>query len=155
MEIRTAPGLQGLRAGEAETVVIAGMGGDVISGIIDRCEYKEKSLFILQPMTAVSNLRKYLAKNGFNVTSEKAVVENNKIYSVMVCKYDGVIRKLSFAQMRIGEITPTTRENIEYINKQLRIIDKCIKDLKDSGASPKLLEENIKTRKEILKIREG
>ena len=35
MEIRMAPGLQGLRAGEAETVVIAGMGGATIAGILE------------------------------------------------------------------------------------------------------------------------
>ena len=35
MEIRTAPGLKGLRAGEAEAVVIAGMGGATIVSILE------------------------------------------------------------------------------------------------------------------------
>lgn len=148
-------GLSGVSYDRAETVIIAGMGGDVISGIIDRCEYKEKALFILQPMTAVSNLREYLASGGFDVIKETAVAENNKIYSVMVCRYDGVKRQLSLAQKRIGKILPTSAENTEYINKQLRVTEKCISDLSQSEANPEMLKVYEKTRQEIIKIKEG
>ena len=66
MEIRTAPGLQGLHAGEAEVVVIAGMGGTTIIGILDQSPEIAASVrtFVLQPMNAASVLRQWLVQHG-------------------------------------------------------------------------------------------
>lgn len=155
VELILCDGLSAVPREKAETVIIAGMGGDVISGIIKRCPYKEKSLFILQPMTGALTLREYLAENGFAVKSETATSENKKVYSVMVCEFDGVKRCLTEAQKRIGELTPTTKENRDYIEKQLRIVEKCIKDLESSGKNPGFLKENLMAKQEISKIKEG
>ena len=148
-------GLSGVSKQQAETVIIAGMGGDVISGIIERCPFSKDSLFILQPMTAAGTLREYLANNGFSVISETAVFENKKIYSVMVCKFDGVLRKLSASKKRIGELTPANEQNKEYILKQLSIAQKCVFDLEKAGIENELLRENKTAIKEITKILEG
>ena len=147
-------GLQKVSEEKAETVIIAGMGGDVISGIIENCPYKEKSVFILQPMTAAQVLREYLAKNGFFVETEVAITENKKIYSVMRCRFDGKKRELSPSQKRIGKLSATTEENIKYIKKQSDICNKCIKDLKNAGISSPALEENIIAANEIKTILE-
>ena len=148
-------GLQKVNEEEAETVIIAGMGGDVISGIIDRCPFKEKSVFILQPMTAAPVLREYLAKNGFYAEKEIAVTENHKIYSVMLYRFDGKKRTLSPSQKRIGALKPTTNESIKYIKKQFDICNKCITDLKGAGISSPALKENIKAADEIRTVMEG
>ncbi|MBR3300005.1 MAG: hypothetical protein IKI68_00800, partial [Clostridia bacterium] len=81
--------------------------------------------------------------------------ENKKVYSVMVCEFDGVKRCLTEAQKRIGELTPTTKENRAYIEKQLRIVEKCIKYLESSGKNPEFLKENLMAKQEISKIKEG
>ena len=44
VELIRCDGLSAVPYEKAEAVVIAGMGGDVISGIIERCPYKEKSV---------------------------------------------------------------------------------------------------------------
>ena len=147
-------GLQGVKEDEAETVIIAGMGGDVISGIIDRCPFKERSVFILQPMTAAPVLREYLAKNGFYAEKEIAVTENRKIYSVMLYRFDGKKRTLSLAEKRIGILKPTNDENIKYIKKQLDICNKCIADLKSAGISSPALKESIAAANEIKTVME-
>ena len=148
-------GLQGVSEDEAETVIIAGMGGDVISGIIDRCPFKERSVFILQPMTAAPVLREYLAKNGFYAEKEIAVTENRKTYSVMLYRFDGKKRTLSPSQKRIGILKPTTDQNIKYIKKQLDICNNCIADLKNAGISSPALKENIAAANEIKTVTEG
>ena len=67
MDIRRAPGLQGLSAGEAETVVIAGMGGATILSIMQEDPGLTESVttFVLQPMNAAGLLRQWLTEHGF------------------------------------------------------------------------------------------
>ncbi|MBO4467761.1 MAG: tRNA (adenine(22)-N(1))-methyltransferase TrmK, partial [Clostridia bacterium] len=117
--------------------------------------YKEKSDFILQPMTGAATLRGYLAENGFEVQRETATTENDKVYSVMLCRFDGIKRKLSPAGKRIGILRPTTDDNKEYIFKQLKIVEKCIKDLQTTDKNADFLKENIIAQEEILKLTEG
>ena len=85
MEIRMAPGLQGLRAGEAETVVIAGMGGATIVGILEESPEIAASVktFVLQPMNAGGLLRRWLAQHGYLIAEEALCKENKHIYNII------------------------------------------------------------------------
>ena len=82
-------GLDGVSKDLADVVIIAGMGGEVISGIISRCAFaKDTSVtFLLQPMTSADKLREYLSQNGFLIEKEIPIKENGKIYSVMQVRY--------------------------------------------------------------------
>jgi len=147
-------GLHAIDEKDAEVVIIAGMGGDVISGIIDRCPYKEKTFFILQPMTAAPALREYLAKNGFEVLFETALTENGKIYSVMTAIFDGKVRNLPLSRLKIGMLKPDTMENIAYIRKQADICKKCVGDLENIPEKAEARKENETAYKELIKISE-
>ncbi len=148
-------GLSAVEYKDAEVVIIAGMGGDVISKIIDDCPYKKLSAFILQPMTASVALREYLAQNGFCVNDEVAVCENGKIYSVMAVNYDGVKRNLTNTQKKIGMLKPITSENIQYIKKQYNIANKCAADLTGVSGKEELQKENELLAQELAFILEG
>lgn len=126
-------GLDGVDRQIADTVIITGMGGDVISGIIDRAEFlrDETVSLILQPMTASVTLRKYLAQNGFLTDSEKAVKENGKIYSVIKAHYCGKPYKLSDVQTLIGWLDISDAASHAYIQKQYKIISKCAADIEN------------------------
>ena len=127
-------GLDGIDKDSVDTVIIAGMGGEVISGIIDRCAFaKQDSVtFILQPMTGADYLRLYLAQNGFNIISETPVCEHNKVWSVMVARFDGVERGCDGITPLVGSITADTKEGALYIKKQYDRCVKCVADLKNA-----------------------
>lgn len=84
IETRLSNGLQQLQPGEAEEIVIAGMGGILIADILqaDRRLWTEPLRFILQPMTAAEELRKFLEANGFCIERETLAAEENKIYQI-------------------------------------------------------------------------
>lgn len=126
-------GLSKVTTQDADTIIIAGMGGEVISGIIDRAKFLRKSniTLILQPTTAAKELRVYLAKNGFLVNQEKAVLENGKIYSVMKVNFIGKPYELSGINSVIGLLTPDCIESKEYIKKQYKIAKKCASELEN------------------------
>ena len=69
------------------------MGGEVISGILQRCDYIKSDAYslILQPMTAADHLRKFLTQNGFEIEKEIAVEDNSKLYTVISARFCGDI----------------------------------------------------------------
>ena len=84
IEVRLGSGLSVLKDGEADTVIIAGMGGQLISEIIDAdSEIARSSKLVLQPMNAQYELRKYLLENNFKITNEDIAVEGFKVYNIM------------------------------------------------------------------------
>ena len=150
-------GLSGVSGSEADNVIIAGMGGEVIWGIIERTPFlkDERVKLILQPTTAASFLREKLYKNGFYAEKEEAVTENGKIYSVMAVRYDGEERMISPTQKRIGILGPTTPQNISYIEKQYNIVNKKALDLKNIEGKEEEYNEALGIASQIKKILEA
>lgn len=149
-------GLSGVKSEEADAVVIAGMGGDVISGIISRCDFIRDSeiLLILQPMTAVPQLRRFLGETGFSVVNEAAVCENGKVYSVMAVRFCGVPYAVDEIRGRIGILRPDTPENRKYIEKQYNVCMDCANELKKTENMAEDYERAVFTANEIKKILE-
>lgn len=87
IEIRQGAGLSVLKPGEADNIIIAGMGGILISEIINNdMETAKESLLILQPMNCQYELRKYLHQNGFSIIDEDIVTEGFKVYNLFTVK---------------------------------------------------------------------
>lgn len=84
IEVRLGSGLSVIEKDEVDTIIIAGMGGQLISEIIDAdIEKARECSLVLQPMNAQYELRKYLIKNGFSITDENIALEGFKVYNVM------------------------------------------------------------------------
>jgi len=87
IELRLGNGLTPLEMGEAEEIIIAGMGGELISTIIKnslRLAYSARLL--LQPMNSQAELRKFLFENGFKIVSEDLAKEGRKLYNLIVAE---------------------------------------------------------------------
>ena len=128
IELRLCDGLEGVSAGEVDTVIIAGMGGEVIAGIINRGEdvvKRNDKILLLQPTTSPEALREYLFKNGYEILKEEPIEENEKLYSVMVCKYSGIITENAPYTYFIGKVSPEKPDGALYIKKQYKRCFKC------------------------------
>lgn len=80
---RRCDGLTGLAAGEADTVVIAGMGGDLIARILAQAPWTREVTLLLQPMSSQEDLRQWLEENGYAITGEQVVREGEKFYQLL------------------------------------------------------------------------
>ncbi|MDD2484111.1 MAG: class I SAM-dependent methyltransferase [Eubacteriales bacterium] len=85
-ELRQGDGLSALQPAEVDTVVIAGMGGELIADILafDLAKTKSYRKFILQPRTAPEKLRKFLYRNDFTIQEEHLASERGRICEVIV-----------------------------------------------------------------------
>ena len=86
-------------------IIICGMGGELISEILSACPYiqNENIRLILQPMSAVESLRKYLADNGFTIPEERLACSNRKLYQCIAAQYDGMIHEYTPSQLLLGK----------------------------------------------------
>lgn len=132
--LRLCDGLSGISPDEADTVVIAGMGGEVISGILERdktvCRRNNIRL-LLQPTTSPELLRRFLCENGFSILSETPVSENGKLYSVMAVSFTGKALNKSNSFYYVGCVGTETEAGRLYIKKQYDRCHKCVAALEN------------------------
>ena len=84
-DLRLGNGIQILENGEVDAVVIAGMGGKLMTEILGENLEKSKSFgkLILQPRNGQAKLRSWLIENGFSIVKESLVRENKYICEVI------------------------------------------------------------------------
>ena len=84
-DLRLGNGIQILENGEVDAVVIAGMGGKLMTEILGENLEKSKSFskLILQPRNGQAKLRSWLLENGFSIVKESLVRENKYICEVI------------------------------------------------------------------------
>lgn len=134
IDLRLGDGLLCVLPKEADTVIIAGMGGEVIADILKKGEKisaRTEVTIILQPTTSPEVLRSFLFKNGYSIIREVPVYENRKLYSVFLVNYTGQINVFEDFDCYIGKVTPDTEEGLLYIKKQQQRCFKCMTALEN------------------------
>ena len=131
IETRLSNGLMKINFGEADTVVIAGMGGDVISGILNECSWvKNKDItLLLQPMSSAEILREFLLNNCFEIISETPVIDEGKIYTIIKSGFSGIRNSCEDGFLYVGKVTADSQAGKAYIEKQYQRIAMIINDL--------------------------
>ncbi len=112
IECRRADGLCGLAAGEAETLIIAGMGGALMMQILDEGSVVARSaeLLVLQPQSELTEFRRWLREQDYEIVSEDMVCEDGKYYPMMAAvPTPGDGTKVSEIKGRTGETRDVQR----------------------------------------------
>lgn len=114
-------GLAAVPPDEAQDIVIAGMGGELIARILSSVPWVKQGnrQLILQPMTAAKDLREFLQKQGFALRQEKAVVVREHIYTVMQAEYAPKAISTAPLYPYVGALNPTDETARQYITKQI------------------------------------
>ena len=153
VDARLSDGLDEIFPHEADDIVIAGMGGELISQLIAKAAWlkDETKHLILQPMTSAEELRRYLLSEGFMVEQEQAVEDEKHVYSVMLAVYTPSSVPQDELFPYIGLIKADTQANKNYLQRQINSLEKKANGLQVSGKteeSNKLFDiiEKIKNR---------
>jgi tRNA (adenine22-N1)-methyltransferase len=155
IQCRLGAGLNTIKENEVDSAVISGMGGNLISDIIDNDIEIFKSLkyAVLQPVQNPEILRKYLYDKGFNIIDEELCIDENKYYEIIKVEYNNnvVIKDdiyYEISEKLIKKKHPLIRQYIGYkINKNKHIIDNI--DLCNSNALKR--KEELVYKNHILK----
>ena len=82
---RQSDGVLALQDGEADSVIIAGMGGALVIKILSEGRERLRNVkeLILQPQSEVEKVRHFLYESGYHITAEEMVFEDGKYYPMM------------------------------------------------------------------------
>ncbi len=87
IETRLSDGMSALAVGEADTIVIAGMGGGLMIRILEAGMTKLEAVkeLILQPQSDIEQVRIFIQKHGYEIVQEGIVKEDGKYYFPFRC----------------------------------------------------------------------
>lgn len=139
MEVRKAPGLKGLSPGEAETAVIAGMGGATIAAILEESLPLAKTVetFVLQPMNGAGMLRLWLIDHGLGIADEQLCKENGHIYVIIKAVQTAEKQELTDLQAEIGPCVLANKPFLwkEYVSEKAGRLQGLLTQMRGSPAA--------------------
>ncbi len=82
-------GLNGLESYDPKTIIVFGMGGELIASILEAAPWIQADgvRLILQPMTHPEKLRAALPTLGFTITGESLCAEGDRLYQIICADY--------------------------------------------------------------------
>lgn len=161
LEIRKSDGFSALRAGEARSAVIAGLGGEAIARILREGESVARSLerLALQPMQGQAELRGWLHESGFAVTDER-IVRDGRLFELLLvepgAELTGLPADWPEGFYDIGHI-PVLRGDKEagaLIERRLRIFRRQLLEAREKGESPLWLTRRVGAYEKVQAIYE-
>jgi tRNA (adenine22-N1)-methyltransferase len=86
ISVRLGDGLEVIKENEVNCITIAGMGGALITSILENGKNKLGSVrrLILQPNISAISIRKWFIDNGWELLGEEILEEDGKIYEILV-----------------------------------------------------------------------
>jgi len=97
-EVRFADGLEGLRAGEADSLSICGIGGTSMATILGRRPERLPHRLVLQPNRREDLVRQWALVNGFHLVDERISVGHWR-YQIMVMENRGGVPDPAYARL--------------------------------------------------------
>ena len=134
LPLRLAAGLDGISPEECDTVTIAGMGGQTIAEILQNAPWTADGdhLLLLQPMTKVEYLRKWLVDNGYRFTEERLVFDKSYLYPVFAVR-GGTQPPLTPAQQYGGILLDGDPLYADYLDERIGKLQRAVDGLRRSA----------------------
>lgn len=128
MQTRLGDGLAPVGSGEADTVVIAGLGGDVISDILARAreEGKRFAHYVLSPNTHPEKVRSEIVKQGHEIVYDGMIECAGKRYTLIKTR-EGE-QEIDDLQIAFGAFYRTSETFLRLAKEELAYKQSILKD---------------------------
>lgn len=122
IKVILSDGLDNIPSEEYDTLIIAGMGGELICTILSKAGNLKDKHIIVNPMTHPELVREYLYSNGFKIDNDLIVKESKHYYSVFDAIFTGDIQNKNKIDFYLGNIKDFTHKEyfvhlIHYLTK--------------------------------------
>lgn len=155
LEFRLGDGLKPLEKDEAEVVIIAGMGGNLIRDILEESMDKVTSLnyLILVPAQNPEVLREYLYNNDYEIICEDLCEEEGIYYELFkVRKKDGESMALDPIYYEVSPKLLMQKHPLmkEYLNSKIENYKKILSFITESTVSAKERKASVEEKINII-----
>jgi len=156
IECRLGAGLNVFKPREVDSIIIAGMGGNLIRDIIeeDLDVFKSMDYAVLQPVQNPEILRKYLLERGFIIIDEDLCKDENKYYEIIKVKFgmNPIKKEEVFYEISEGLMQKNHPLLKEYIDSKIKKYNKIFLNI--SGETTLSKKRKIELETKILRLRE-
>lgn len=145
IQTRLSDGVDALAPGEADSILIAGMGGGLIVHILSRGQEvcRQAKQLILQPQSELAAVRRFLWENHYRADAEEMIFEDGKYYPMMRVRFIGDIAKEepSEWECRYGNLLLEQGHPVlkEYLERERRIQEELLARLKQTAQTPEIM----------------
>lgn len=151
IDVRKGNGLEVIEPNEVDCITIAGMGGSLITTILEEGKNKLEGVrrLILQPNIGAINIRKWLMDHQWQIVSETILEEDGKIYEILVA--DRGEPKAPYINLEAGLLLGpflVKEKNQTFIKKWTHEKQHWLAILSNLEKAEKT-EENIERKKEL------
>ena len=155
IQTRLSDGLSALSVDEADSILIAGMGGALTVRILEKDPPAELGAaeLILQPQSEISRVREYLCRSGWKIDAEEMVLEEGKYYPMMHCVRGDMTltpQEAEFGPCLIASGHPVL---LKYLTFRERVLRENLENLQ-KGSSKRALERREQILGQIDQIRQ-
>ncbi len=138
IDLAVGDGLEAVPEQETDCIVIAGMGGDTIEHIIGTSgwSFREKTL-ILQPMSKLPELRRWLWEHGFDVVDERLSGDVGTLYRAFKA-----LRRESACpepwELYAGRILFDMKDPllVQWLNECIEKLERAVSGMKSADITP-------------------
>ena len=147
MELRLSNGLEKVKPGEGDAVLIAGMGGPLMIRIIE--EGRENaggvSSWVLQPQSEIPSVRRYLIEHGFRIVQEIMLKDEGKYYMAM-CAVPGESEPWKDIEYLFGKYLLEQQHPVlaEFIEQEWRLYEKIQTQLTETNQTETARYQEVK-----------
>ncbi|EPR13966.1 tRNA (adenine(22)-N(1))-methyltransferase [Ruminiclostridium papyrosolvens] len=135
IETRLGNGLDTIEINEADSIIIAGMGGTLVTELLEANKPKtvNTNALVLQPMNDLHVVRKWLYDNAFEIYDEEMVAEGPKLYCVLSAKFSGKKKDYSDFELHVGQSLIEKKDPLlsTYCRMKVKQIDRVLEQLED------------------------
>jgi len=159
IETRLSDGVEKLEPGEADTVIIAGMGGELVIHILEEGErlWDQVEHWILSPQSELDKVRRFLRLHGFSIAREEMLKEDGKYYTVMDVTR-GSMGPLAPWEELYGPCLIRNRHPIlrEFLEKERTLLERILDGISvQKGESARRRAEELKEQLEWIRAAES
>ena len=144
IETRLSDGLDGLTAGEADTILISGMGGALMRRILERGEDVVQSCreLVLSPQSENHLVRMKIQESGFAIDREEMLLDQGKYYVVIHAvpgeQHFSREEEYTYGKDLIDRKHPVL---VEYLGKERNRLAGILERMPDDGLSEQAEEQ--------------
>ena len=132
MDLRLSNGLEKLKPGEGDSVLIAGMGGPLMIRILEEGRKNATSIqtWVLQPQSEIPSVRRYLHEHDFKIVEEIMLKDDGKYYMAMKA-VPGHEEPWNELEYLFGKDLLLNQHPVlkEFVEKEMRLYENIVQQL--------------------------
>lgn len=152
ISVRKGDGLEVIEPGEVDCITIAGIGGALITNILEAGKNKLENVqrLVLQPNIGARAIRLWLLENGWGLIAEEILEEDGKIYEILVAEAGKANRAHADEKSLLFGPYLLQEKNVAFCKKwksEKEIWLKILRQLEQASDT----EENQRKKQELLR----